>query len=246
MPTRTHSLTVLALVALMPTAHAHHIWLETTPQGAALYFGEFSRNLRETAPGILAKISRPVAQLQRGGTWQPVTVEPGAKFIQIPIRLQAGDSLIAEDTHYPMSERKGDGDKVTRSHYHPAARIVQSFTLHAPKLKLDIVPTGRHDPRGPQLQVTWNNQPLAKAKVTVAMASGWIQELETIDDGTVIVTLPWQGAYVFEVSHRVSTAGERDGQTYDRASYVTALTVNLAKGLPPLPALPPATPGTMN
>jgi hypothetical protein len=58
--------------------------------------------------------------------------------------------------------------------------------------------------------------------------------------------MPWQGTYVVEVSFNDRNAGERAGangaEKYDAVSYATTVTFVNAKGLPPIPAGPPATP----
>jgi hypothetical protein len=59
--------------------------------------------------------------------------------------------------------------------------------------------------------------------------------------------MPWKGTYVVEVSFNDRSAGERAGaggaEKYDAVSYATTVTFVNAKGLTPIPAGPPATPG---
>ncbi len=56
------------------------------------------------------------------------------------------------------------------------------------------------------------------------------------------MNLPWQGTYVLELSHADATGGERGAEKYDRANYVTSLTLEQASGLAALPAPALATP----
>jgi uncharacterized GH25 family protein len=229
------------------SVHAHHIWLEQPSAGgsAQLYFGEFGGNLREASPGLLDKFVKPSAHKLGKAEPVPLTLSKGAQSYALSARARAGESLIAEEANYPISERK-QGEQTVRSLYHPAARLVTDWSEQAARLKLDLVPTGRSGKEGRELRATYNGQPLPKAKVVVVTAAGWSQEHRTADDGTLRVQLPWRGSYVLELSHNDAGGGEREGQRYDRASYVTSLTVVQAKGLPQLPAAPPAPPNKMN
>lgn len=253
-PSQAHrsfkSVALITGMLLLGSAQAHHVWLEQTATGqegpatVKLFFGEFGGNLRETSPGLLDKFVKPSALRMAGATAEPVTVVKNANAFEIPVRLSPGQSLVAEETNYPISERK-DGDKTVRSLYHPAARLLADWTAQQPQLKLDLVPTGRSGPQGHELRATFGGQALPKAKVALVTASGWTRDLQTAEDGTVHVQLPWRGTYVLELLHADASGGERDGQRYDKATYVTSLTVVHRKGLPALPALPAAPPNKM-
>jgi uncharacterized GH25 family protein len=237
----------LPLLLAFTSASAHQVWLEPSAggKGAKLFFGEFGGNLRETSPGLLDKFVKPTAHHVTAGKAEPLTVAKSGSAFDIAGRIGVGQSLVAEEANYPISERK-NGDKTVRSLYHPAARLVVDWAAQAPRLKLDLVPTGRSDKSGHELKASFNGQPLPKAKVALVTASGWMQELQTADDGTVRVQLPWRGTYVLELSHSDTSPGEREGQAFDRATYVTSLTVVQRKGLQALPAVPPAPPNKLN
>ena len=246
---------VIAALALAAGTHtaaqAHYVWFEHDAQGATLYFGEYQGNLRETSPGLLDKFVSPAALkhgLRGAGGSIPVPLRKTATGFVADVKLASGESLTAEDAGYPISERK-QGEQVTRSLYHPAARWVGSWAAQDPTLKLDLVPTGNQVNQGNgsiELRASFNGKPLPKAKVTLFTASGWERELHAADDGTLAVPLPWRGTYVLELSHSETTGGERAGRKYDRANYVTSLTLLQPEGLQPLPPLPAAPPNKPN
>lgn len=217
------------------SAFAHHLWLEQTGQGVRLYFGEFGENLREASPGALDKL-QPQAKASSASGERPLTVEKKPDGFAITGKIDGGDSVIAEDSRYPVFVRTKDG-VTTHSIYFPAARIVPDRTARAPMLPLDIVPAG-----GDKFKVVFRGKPLAKTKVSVVTNAGWGRELHTGDDGEFSVGLPWRGPYVFEVQYADKTPGKRGEEAYDVINYVTSLTVGQPQGLEPLPALPAAKP----
>jgi len=225
----------------LPAAQAHQVWLEQDAQGAKLYFGEYGDNLREVTPGLLDKFGKPTGHKLAGGKAEPLTLTKTPNGFALSARAARGETLIAEEATYPVSERK-QGDKTTRSIYQPAARLVTVVDRQEPVLTLDLVPTGPAAAGKADLQAFYKGKPLAKAKVAVVTASGWAQEHHTDEAGRISVSLPWRGTYVLELSHNDTTGGERAGEKWDRASYVTSLTLEQADGLAALPPSPPATP----
>ncbi|MES2283372.1 MAG: DUF4198 domain-containing protein [Pseudomonadota bacterium] len=223
------------------TAGAHQAWLEQNAKEATLYFGEFGENLRETSPGLLDKFVQPVAQKISAKGNAPLAVAKSANGFPISGRAAKGESIVAEEPGYPVSERK-DGDKVTRSIYVPAARLVTDFSQQAPVLTLDLVPTGQPVKGAVEVQAFYKGQPLPKAKVVIVTSAGWSQEHRTDAQGKLTAALPWKGTYVLELTHNDTTGGERNAEKYHRASYVTSLTLPQTAGLGALPASPPATP----
>jgi uncharacterized GH25 family protein len=216
-------------------ASAHHIWLEVDAQGAKIYFGEFGENLREASPGSLDKLQPTVRAASASGA-RPLTVDKTANGFAVAGKLDAADSIVAEDARYPSFERNRDGVK-SRGIYVPAARFVPDRAPRTPVLTLDVVPVA-----GDKFQVVFKGKPLAKAKVEVLTPSGWSREEHTGEDGTFTVALPWRGPYVLEVQHNDRTPGKRGEEAYDHASYVTSLTLVQPQGVEPLPAPPPAKP----
>lgn len=233
---------------LLGSAQAHHVWIEQPAPGqkagnATFFFGEFGGNLREASPGLLDKFPQPVAVKLSAKGEQTLPVSKTASGFAIAARAAQGESIVAEEPAYPISERK-DGEKTLRSLYHPAARLVVGFARQDPKLTLDLVPTGNQNKDGVEVQAFYKGQPLPKAKVEVVTAAGWSQTQSGDEAGKLRVQMPWRGTYVLELKH-ADGAGTRGPDKYDRASYVTSLTVMPDQGLPALPAPPAATPSSM-
>lgn len=238
------AIVLISSLLLLGTAQAHQVWIEQDGKQAKLYFGEFGDNLREASPGLLDKFVAPTAQRIDSQTAQPLNVTKTANGFALSATAARGESLVAEDTRYPITERK-DGDKLVRNFYLPAARLVTTFDKQAPKLTLDLVPTGQSSKDGVEMQVFYKGQVLPKAKVAVTTPLGWGKEHRADDQGKFTVSLPWKGSYVLEIKHADNSGGERGAETFDRASYVTSLTVTQPEGWPALPAAPAAKPNEM-
>jgi hypothetical protein len=197
MKPRTFSQTLCAGIAalgLCSAAGAHELWLEQ-PEGenAILRFGEFGENLREASPGLLDNFVAPTATLFAQGKPQALTFTKTATGFGLPVRLAPGESLIAEDARLPIraASREGgprDGAQPpregrantgaspqretragTRNWHWPAARLVTDFSAQAPRLALDIVPTGKPG----AFKVTFTEKPLPRATVESSVQSGW-------------------------------------------------------------------------
>lgn len=241
------SLRTIALVSsllMLGTAQAHHVWIEQNAQGAQLFFGEFGQNMREVSPGLLDKFGGPVAQRISATGSEPLQVSKTATGFGLSARAGKGESLVAQDPAYPSFEIKGD--KPGRGIYVPAARLVTGLGKQEPTLTLDLVPTGVSGKDGAEFQAFYKGQPLPKAKVAVITPSGWAQEHHTDEQGKIKASLPWRGTYVLEMSHADRTPGERAGEKYERASYVTSLTIHQSGGMKALPAPAAAAPGKAN
>jgi uncharacterized GH25 family protein len=218
-------LTLIAGLLALGHAHAHHIWIEPTEQGAVLHFGEFADNLREVSPGLLDKFTATRATLVSAKGEQPLTVKKTPTAFELGARAGMNESIVAE-ADYPAFDKK-DGDKILRGVWIPAARFVSNFAAQKPSLALDIVPTGRDN----EFQVFYRGQPLPRAKVAAIAVSGWSREGETDENGKLSFGFPWQGLYGIEVKHSDKTPGERGGEKYDTASYVTTLSFVQPSGL---------------
>lgn len=233
---------------LLGSAQAHHVWIEQPAPGqkagnATFFFGEFGGNLREVSPGLLDKFPQPVAVKLSAKGEQTLPVSKTASGFAIAARAAKGESIVAEEPAYPISERK-EGEATVRSLYHPAARLVTAFAKQEPRLTLDLVPTGNSGKDGVEFQAFYKGQALPNAKVEVVTAAGWSQQHWADEQGKLTVKLPWKGTYVIEIKH-ADGAGTRGADKYDRASYVTSLTLMPDQGLPALPAPPAATPSSM-
>lgn len=227
--------TLLGLLALAVSAPAcaHHIWIEQHGAGATVQFGEFADNLRETSPGLLDKFGAPAARVIGPTGERPLAVNKSAQGFVLSGAAGPDESIVAQDAAYPMFDNTRDG-KTTRGVWTPAARYVGSLAARQPALTFDIVPLGEAG----RFKVWYKGQPLPKAKVSATVPNGWTREETADDEGTVRFDLPWQGVYVLEAHHVDKQPGERRGERYDSASFVTSLSFKLAAGLPALPACP--------
>ena len=230
---------VLSLV-LSISAAAHQVWIEPDASGAKLYFGEFADNLHEVSPGYLDQLAGPTATLVTAAGEKPVPITRQRDGYAIAGRPAKGESLIVVDAAYPMIEGK-EGDKAIRTAWTPAARMVGSLAAQAPKLVLDIVPTGTPG----EFQIFFRGAPLAAAELTLTASSGWSRQANSDAAGKVRFSLPWKGTYALLVRHKDNAPGARStdkgAEAYERASFGTTLTFTTTAGLPSPPA-PPAAP----
>lgn len=233
----------LALLPLMTAlmfagaAHAHQIWLEQTPKAASLYFGEFDRNLRETSPGLLDKITQASATLSSDKGEKVLVFTRKDNALVLPGHAGKNESIFTEDIDFPVSEYK-NGDVMVRSARILGARLVTSNAVQAPKLTLDLVPAGKQG----EFKVYYKGQPQAKVKVGLIAQSGWTREASTNEQGVVKFDLPWQGTYVLEVRYVDKTPGERAGKPYDFTNFMTTLSLSQKTGIKALPTTPAETP----
>lgn len=228
----------LALLLGASGASAHQLWLEQADQVIHLRFGEYADNLRERSPGLLDKLVQPQARLQRGDQLLPLALRRGSDGFALPMRAGRGESLLVQDDSYPLIERR-DGERVlSRSAWIPAARWVLGPGALAPQLTLDLLP---QDEPG-SFRVVYKGQVLPKARVEVVSPSGWSRSVLADEQGRLRLELPWRGQYVLEVKHQDPSGGERAGQRYEQALYVTTLSLvqTLGPAAPPPP--PPAAP----
>ena len=226
-------LAVLLCVSL-GTAQAHQVWLENNGGQAQLFFGEFNDNLRETSPGALDKfLATPTLIQQTASGTQQLTGQQTSTGFSYSAASQA-QTLFASAA-YPLIERNQRNEAALL--WVPAARWVATpaQAVIANAQALDLVPTGQSG----QFQVSFNGQPLPKAKVQIAAPSGWSREVQSDEQGRVNFALPWKGLYVAEVHHSDKQGGEAQGKRYGEASYVTTLSFSVKDGMPS-PALPSA------
>lgn len=228
---------VFVLALTSASAQAHQVWIEQDAKSAKLYFGEFNMNLREESPGLLDKFSQPTATHFSAKDERALKVEKTAHAFVVDGRAGSGESIIVQETGYPIFERKSGEHRGARAFWTPAARYVTSLAAQSPNLTLDIVPTGKAG----EFQLSFKGQPLPKAKISITALSGWGKETRTDERGIVSFTTPWKGLYMVHASHTDATPGERNGEKYDVASYGTTLTFVQPSGLPAVPAPAPRT-----
>ncbi|MGQ9366414.1 DUF4198 domain-containing protein [Azospirillum sp. ST 5-10] len=236
------TIALLASLGFVMPAQAHQIWIEQPDGGSAvIHFGEFGENLREASPGLLDKFGKPAGTLISSRGEQTSDATKTATGFTLPFTAAPGESIVAEDTQYPLYTWKDGGEEIT-SWYRPAARLITGFAEQPPKLALDLVPAGQPG----RFKLFFKGEPRADTKVTLVTQSGWSKEDLSDEQGLVEFAMPWKGPYVAEVSVNDRTAGERPGangpETYDGVSYVTTVAYVSADGLPPVPAGPAAAP----
>ena len=233
---------VALLLGVSATASAHLIWIEQPDgQHAVIRFGEFGENLREASPGLLDKFGKPSGALVSPAGEKSGDAEKFAEGFRLPFKAGEGESIVAEDAAYPLYEWK-QGDRSTTNWFHPAARLITSFSEQKPRLVLDLVPTGTPG----QFTLHYKGKPRPKTKVALVTQSGWGKEATTDENGQVTFDMPWKGRYVAEVSVNERSGGERKGsagaEKYDAVSYATTLSYVKPDGIEPLPAGAAATP----
>ena len=229
---------LLGAATVCGTAGAHQIWLQQDGQAASVYFGEFGDNLREASPGLLDKFRIQSATWLTPSGSKPLQARKTAGAFVLNGKAAPGESIVVEENAYPSWEENKDG-KARRTVWIPAARLIADATAQTPALALDLVPTGKPG----QFQVSYRGKPLADAKVNAVVQSGWGKEAWSDAQGLVSFPLPWQGRYVLEVQHTDRTAGQRGAEHYDKAMYVTTVSLVQPQGVTPLPAgpaLPPS------
>ncbi len=229
---------VSALLALFSSmTYAHEIWLEPTEDGIKAFAGEYNKNAREGTPGMIEKLKQPVARLESTTGNTPLQAQLQADGIAFAVNLAAGQSVVFEERAYPLFDDDHQGKKI-KGAWLPAARWVNSSAAIKPSLALDLVPTGETG----EFSVSLRGKPLAKSEVEVIAQSGWVQTLETDEQGKIKITLPWQGHYVLVANHTDSKTGKLAGQAYRKAYYTTSLSFKLTEGLVSPPAPPMSKP----
>lgn len=238
-------------LAFAAATQAHELWFEPDGKAMVLYYGDFGVNMHERSPGGNDRWGELTAIRVTPSGDQPVELaKQHDRFTGVP-RLAKGESLVAYDEYYRIFEER-HGDKVVRVRWTPATRFVSDLGARPPKLKLDIVPTGKVEGDDVELQVYYEGEPLADVPVHLWSTSGWKLERPTDADGKVRFPLPWRGQYAAIVlRYRDETPGERNSavdpnnpliahpsgtsrETYDAWSHTTTLSFEKRNGLPPL------------
>lgn len=236
---KTLSLAIAAL-SLTATAQAHQVWIEQ-PAGKPpiIRFGEFAENLREASPGYLDSFGKMSATLITAKGEAPLTVTKAADGFTLSGKVDKKDGLVAESPMSALRKFKQGGGEALETWFQMSARYVPTTAAAvAPKLVMDIVPTGLAG----EFQVVLKGQPLPKAKLVAMVDSGWEQTAYTDAQGKARFVLPWKTQYVLRAMHIDRTPGERPAangpEHYDAIGYVSTLTFVKPDGVAPLPAAP--------
>ncbi|MGH7823671.1 MAG: DUF4198 domain-containing protein [Candidatus Binatia bacterium] len=211
--------TAMLLLALVSSAEAHYVWLERDGDGSArVYFGEWARDIREKAGGLLDRIKMPRAFL--GASNAPLAIKRHDNHIEITVKGR-GDLRLVENTMAPRDDKEKSGK--TRTIYY--AKTGRSET--AAKLDLELVPSTAD---GNKFVVLFNGGPLPKAELTVYGPPKWEKKLTTDEQGSVTVPTPWAGFYVVQIVHFDETAGDLSGTNFDRTRHISSLSFVNSKG----------------
>lgn len=166
---KTLSLAIAAL-CLTATAQAHQVWIEQSGGKSAIArFGEFAENLREASPGYLDGFGKMSASLVSAKGESPLTVTKTADGFTLSGKASGNESLVLDSPMDTLRKFKHGGESIN-AWFHMSARYVANPSAAvAPKLTLDIVPTGQAG----EFQVVLKGQPLPKAKLVAMVDSGW-------------------------------------------------------------------------
>lgn len=219
-PVRTAVSAALLLLSFIGAASAHSIWIESSADGARIYFGEFDDNLREASPGLLDRLN---PQAKVAGSDQSLKIDRGAGSFSLAGAVGKDDSLVAEDVK--INERRGD--QPTRVLSRLGARYVADFQERPAVNTLDIVPAGKPG----AFKVFYQGKPLAKAKLELIAESGWKREFKTDEQGAVEAPLPWKGGYLVEVQHSEPTPGKLGEESYDSVRCASTLFFRVTDGM---------------
>ena len=235
---KTLSLAIAAL-ALTATVQAHQVWIEQ-PAGkpAIIRFGEFAENLREASPGYLDGFDKMTATLLTAKGEVPLTATKAADGFTLSQKVGGKDGVVVDGPMNTLRTFKHGGEPLQTWFQMNARYVPDAAAATAPKLVMDIVPTGQAG----QFQVVFKGQPLPKTKLVAMVDSGWEQTAYTDEQGKAHFSLPWKTQYVLRTMHIDRTPGDRPGASgpehYDAIGYVATLTFVKPDGAAPLPAVP--------
>jgi hypothetical protein len=257
---RIASLCVLLVAAA--SADGHELWFEPDGGGLVLYYGDFALNMHERSPGGNDRWGQLEAKSLKKDGEAPVAIEKLSDHFAVSARAGKDESLVAQDEYYRIFDEVRNG-KAVRIRWSPATRWVPDFSARAPKLKLDIVPTGVVKGDDTEFQVFYKGEPLPEVPVQLQAQSGWVKDAVSDDDGKVRFVLPWKGIYMVRVLRYMDeTPGVRNSElekdnplvarpstthqeTYDQWSHTTSLSFFKRTGLAALPKPPETLPASM-
>ena len=204
--------TMLATLSLVPSAHAHFLWLERDGDGPArAYFGEWIDDIREKTGGLLDRFKAP--RVFVGANNEPLQVKRNDNNLEFAAK-GAGDVRFV-DSSVPAREDNEKGGATKTIYYAKAGRAET-----AAKLDLELVPTASN---GDTLVLMFHGAPLPKAEVTLVGPSKWQKPLTTNDKGQITLPTPWAGRYVLEVTHFDDKAGGSGSEKFNRTRHISSL-----------------------
>jgi hypothetical protein len=203
---------MFATLTLIPSAHAHFVWLERDGEGPArAYFGEWIDDIREKTGGLLDRFKTPRAFL--GASTEPLAVKRNENNLEIQVKGRGDVRFV--DSSVPPREDKEKGGTTKTIYYAKAGRAET-----AAKLDLELVPTAAN---GNTFVLLFFAAPLPKTELTIIGPSKWEKPLTTDDKGQVTLPTPWAGRYVLEVTHFDEKPGGSGNEKFNRTRHISSL-----------------------
>jgi len=148
--------TMFATLALIPSAHAHFLWLERQGDGATrAYFGEWIDDIREKTGGLLDRFKAP--RVTVGANNQPLQVKRNDNNLEFATQ-GIGDVRFVDSSVPPREDNEKGG--TTKTIYH--AKHGRSET--SANLDLELVPA---EANGSTFVLIFLGSPLPKAELTI-------------------------------------------------------------------------------
>jgi hypothetical protein len=208
------------------SAQAHGLWIEQTGATKTLFFGEPENALKEVFPGRLEAIKSPQAMtINAAGEPSKSTLARTAIGF-VSVESAASQTLLASETSIEVKDYTANGLGIVKPMYY-ARFAPMPFVTARPESALDLVPAAAD---ANAVMVSYNGQPLAKAKVTVIAPNTWTQEHTSDAQGRISINTPWRGQYVLEVTHTDNAPGEFEGKRYAALRSRAMLTFVQAQG----------------
>jgi uncharacterized GH25 family protein len=212
--------TMFATLALIPSAHAHFLWLERQGDGATrAYFGEWIDDIREKTGGLLDRFKAP--RVTVGANNQPLQVKRNDNNLEFATQ-GIGDVRFVDSSVPPREDNEKGG--TTKTIYH--AKHGRSET--SANLDLELVPA---EANGSTFVLIFLGSPLPKAELTIIGPSKWEKPLTTNEKGRVTLPMPWAGRYVLEVTHFDDKAGGSGEEKFNRTRHISSLSFEQAEGI---------------
>lgn len=207
-----------ALLAAMPTLHAHSVWIEDTPEKQLVVrFGEPDSEY-EKSPGHLDSLTLPVAWTV-GNDGKPAAFVVEKKSDHFLLTGAAPTVPVSGETRFPVFKR---GKRpASLPYFYVRWQPAGAPPPAAPDLTLDILPTGTAG----EFRVWLRGTPLPGAKVGVEhVGTGAGEELTADADGIVRYQAPAPGVVLLVCNHKEQTPGFSAGLAYEVVSHNAALT----------------------
>lgn len=216
---RSLLLLAAASLGLAPlSARAHEVWIEETPAGLVLRFGEFGDSV-ETSPGHLDGLEAP--NVWSVGQEARVETQKQKDGYLLP-GVDAKKDIVAEAGYAVMAGREPATKDKAKGEPKPGRKPVFYARWHvpgqpaSPALNFDIVPTGKAD----EFCVYFRGKPVPGIEVTAFEPDGKTQDFKANDAGVVSFKSSKPGLCMLKCKHqREDIAGFSGGLAYAQLSH---------------------------